>query len=158
MGLFDFIKGKEEKGSSKNYLNLLKELGIDFDSYVHEDMEPVELTIDDEVEGIIKTSDFIDTSEGVLFNYVSLSDKKDGRKELTLNKLNSSEHDIKDMVNKFYSVLGEDYLFNGEFNSEDLDKIRNNQGQGLRRWDDESGYNILLGYDAKNESILIYIM
>lgn len=151
MGFFS-----KKKKQDNNYLEKLKELDIDFYAYSHDDLEPVELTIDDELNNIEKISDKLYEDEELLFNYTSLTTNEKGLNELSLSKQITSERDIRDKVNLICSVLGVDETFNVDFEAEDLEKIRSGETSNLRRWTDVDGYTIVLSYGGETLGLYIF--
>lgn len=104
----------------------LIEMGYDIAQFSHDTLEAGELSIDNEVAGMIKTSygDFIDKNN--FFNSIMLSDYRNGRREIDFSKTGINERDIKNIVDFLYQYLGSDNVHRNEFNSNDLKKIREN--------------------------------
>jgi hypothetical protein len=156
MGLFS--KKKPEVKKEKTYKELLLSLDIDIDSFNHEDLEPEEITIDDEVMGIIKKSGKIYEGSDVPFNIVELATTKEGKNELSLSIVND-EYGIKEIVDRFSEIFGPDDNFNSEFNGEDLNEIRKSGFNTIRKWvSDVNDENcITISYSPENSLSTIYI-
>jgi hypothetical protein len=159
MGLFS--KKKTETKKAKSYKELLLTLGIDIDSFKHEDLEPDEITIDDEVAGIVKKSSKIHEEEDAPYNIVDLSTTKEGKKELSLTIIND-EYGIKEIVDKFSAAFGPDDDFKSEFTSEDLNEIRQPGFSTIRKYiSDINGENYITisysnGDDLSTTNIYIF--
>lgn len=158
MGLFSKKKKNIETKKDKTYKELLLSVGIDLDSFEHEDLEPDEITIDDEVDGIIKKSGKIYEETDAPYNIIDLSTTKEGKKELSLGIL-SDEYGVKDLVNKFNAVFGNDDDFNSEFSSNDLSEIRKPGINTIRKWvsDVNGEYCITLSYSSDSNLSSLYI-
>ena len=133
MGLFS------RKNKAKDYVRMLKKIGVDFYNYTHENLKPAEISVDDEVAGVIKSS-FGNFSEEVFFESILLSDKKDGTRNIILIKEDVNEKELRQFTNELYNILGEDEIFYGEFEAKDLQIIRGhdsdrNSDDDIRTWE-----------------------
>ena len=164
MGVFDIFRKKKEEG--KDYIELLKLLDIDLFSYNHDDMTNKELSLDNEVAGIIKSSTkMIDSS---FFDYLRISDYKNMSRELNLLKDNATEKDIRDITNQLSEVLGEDDSYYTEFTSEDLAIIRGEIEEeeepylNTRKWTtyytNHIKYETTIAYDKESEMVSLSIL
>jgi len=160
MGLFS----KKDKEKAKDYVRLLQSIGIDFYSLTHDNADQLELTVDDEVNGIIKKS--YKELRNNYFDFVLLSDKKDGSRNVVLSKNNSTEKDLKNLIDKFYELFGYDSVFNMEFCQRDLNVIRGYDSDfkaddNLREWNtyysDGKTYITSISYDLKSQTIFLLI-
>ena len=141
MGLFS--KRKTEKKKEKSYKETLLSLGIDIDSFNHDELVPEEITIDDEVKGIVKKSGKIYEEEEAPYNIVDLSTTKDGKKELSLSVI-SDEYKTKDIVDEFNAAFGSDDDSRSEFRSEDLEEVRKPGTKIIRKYvNDVDGVNYI---------------
>ncbi len=134
MGFFDFLKTTNNSNNSSNLERVLSELELNPYDYNHSDMEASEVTIDDELRNVVKVSDFTFDDDKRQFEYISLSDKADGKKAIFASKNNADERDLRDLINLMYSHLGEDFVYQKEFNQDDLFKFRSEPNGIFRTW------------------------
>ncbi|MFT5760918.1 MAG: hypothetical protein ACI8WA_000019 [Polaribacter sp.] len=152
MGFFDFLKSDNNNNSSK-LDSILTELNVNPYDYNHEEMEVGEVTIDDELKNVIKVSD-LNLNEGEKpFEYISLSEKANGKRSIFLSKNDADEKDVRDLINLFYSVLGEDFVYQKEFDQNDLNAYRDEENGTFRSW--YLKYEIIIAFSSKTLFVLI---
>ena len=152
-----FFKNKKN-GKAKPYKELLVSVGIDIDSFKYEDFDPEEISIDDELAGVIRKSGKVLEGD-VDYNIIDLTENNDGKKELSLFRY-ADEYAVKDLVNTFISVFGPDDSSNKEFSCGDLDIIRHTGFNTIRKWvsDVNSEYNVTLSYSPDNGLLNVCIL
>lgn len=153
MGFLDFFKSNNDNSNSSKLENILTELNINPYDYNHEEMEVAEVTIDDELKNVVKVSD-LNLNEGEKpFEYICLSEKDDGKRSLFLSQNNAGEKDVRDLINSFYSVLGEDFVYQKEFDQNDLNSYRNENNGTFRSW--YLKYEIIIAFSDKTVFVLV---
>ncbi|WP_299766490.1 hypothetical protein [uncultured Dokdonia sp.] len=173
MGLFDFLKpkntstepiytdGKTER--KLKYLNkdgqreLLNKLGINPYSFKHEEMESSEISLNEEIAGAIKISDWQADNNETEFDYISLTDNNNGTKSLYLSQNNREERAIKVLVDKYFAELGETDLVGAEFSKYDLMQINESPSGQLREWNLKN-FRIIIGYNYNSELLSNYVL
>ncbi|WP_150452455.1 hypothetical protein [Arenibacter lacus] len=136
MGLFGRFKFKKESHESRKHRlkAILSDLGCNPYDFVHEKMEPSDISLQDELDGVVKSSDLLFQSGEKPFDYISLSDFEDGRKRLSMYKSNRDPRETRNLVDKYHSILGEDSLQNKKFTSRDLQTMEKGTTTHLRVW------------------------
>ena len=134
----------------KTYNELLKLVDIDLESFKFENLDPEEVTLDDELHGVVRKARIIHERDRK-YNFINLSEHNDGKKELSLSKF-ADEYDMKALVNKYDAVFGPDDNFNSEFTDEDTKAIRHTGVNTIRMWGDNVNdeYHIKLSYIAED--------
>ncbi|MBZ9728333.1 hypothetical protein LB467_01410 [Salegentibacter sp. JZCK2] len=169
MGLFDFFKSN--KSSSNNSKSekikqtrtkegtkaILSKLGINPYYYNHEEMEPSEISLNEELAGAIKVSDITFELGDKEFDYISLTDNKDGTKSLYLAQNHPEERSIKVLVDKFYVELGEAKYLGQEFTKYDLMTMNEQSHFELREWQ-LPGFKIVIGYNKNPKMDSNYVL
>lgn len=136
MGIFDKFKVKKESHESRKerLKAILSDLTINPYDFDHSRMELCEISLQDELEGVIKMSDLTFEQGEKEFDYVCLYDKKDGTKLLYLGINNRDERETRNLVDKFSSRLGPDFLELNEFTAYDLSTMTEEDSGHLRTW------------------------
>jgi len=148
MGLFS---------KKKNLINeRLIKFGIDFNSFSHEGLDEDELTVDDEVGGVIKNSSGEYEDENGFFNNILIIDYNDGIREIYFSGINVDERKVKNMVDKLSSFLGKDKLFRNELSAIDLEDIRQGGNSDLRSWECDD-YNVDLIVNLESNYFLLNV-
>jgi len=159
MGLFS------KKQKAKDYVRNLKEIGIDFFGLSPDDFTPVEISLEAETSGVIKSSHG-ELANDIYFDSVLLSDKSDGSRDAVFLKDDADEREFKKTVDNFYNVLGEDSLFRGPFDMKDIAVIKGEDPEtkhddNLREWDtfytDGFHYTTAISYDINKKTIYLCI-
>lgn len=173
MGLFDFLKPKdklsktvytdgepEERTKSLNkeeQKELLSKLGINPYDFNHEDMESSEISLNEEVAGAIKISDLMIENPKNEFDYISLTNNKDGSRSLYLSQNNQEERAIKVLIDKYFKELGETKFVGAEFTKYDLMQINESSNGELREWQLKD-FKIVIGYNHNSELKSNYVL
>ncbi|EKT2068676.1 hypothetical protein O8E88_000458 [Flavobacterium psychrophilum] len=146
MGFLDFFKNNNKTETPKIDL-LLSELKVNPYDFNHNEMQSVEITIDDELNNIIEVSDLTLNIGDKPFEYISLSSKQNGKRSIFLSQNNANEKDLRNLINSFNSVLGEDFVYQKEFNQNDLSTFRNEPNGIFRTW--YLKYEISIGFTSQ---------
>lgn len=113
----------------------IKKIGIDIDKYTHETMEAVKVDFDEEVAGIIQKSKITLDESKEIFEYLELFTLKNNKKKHQFSLMIDDERFVKSIVDLLVDTLGQDKEKRKEFNSIDLDNIRNKEkAVSLRYW------------------------
>jgi len=154
MGLFN----KKPKQVDRYLLGEnLSKMGYHFDAFNLEELNEAEISIDDEVAGVIKTVGGIYKDNNGFFDYVFISDYKDGTKAINLNKSGIGERDLKNVVDYLFRHLEKDEIFRREFNALDLQNIREDYRElPLRSWEADD-FSIKFHHLIKQEFMLLSI-
>ncbi len=173
MGLFDFLKPKinleetvhtdgvtEQRIKSLNkdkQKELLSKLGINPYDFSHEDMVQSEISLNEEVAGAIKVSDWNAENSDGEFDYISLTDNNDNSKSIYFSQNNREERAIKVLIDKYFSEFGETYLVQTKFSKEDLMEINESPSGQLREWN-MNDFKIVVGYNYNSELLTNYVI
>ena len=173
MGLFDFLKPKnkpvdtvytdgitERKIKSLNkdqQKELLSKLGINPYDFNHDDMIASEISLNEEVAGAIRVSDWNAENSDGEFDYISLSDINDGSKSLYLAQNNREERAIKVLVDKYFAEFGETHLCGAGFSKYDLMQMNESLNGELREWY-LNDFKIAVGYNYGSELQSNYVI
>lgn len=161
MGLFGLFSKKE---SAKNYVDLIKTFGIDVFHFSNEGLAPLDLSIDDEVSGVI--SKYGGEFKHAHFDHVITSERKDGMKSFYFSGHEKTERDLKKLVDELFIVMGEDGVFKREMSPRDLNIIRGLE-EDYKATDDIREWNthytngvtfiITISYDLRNNMMDMFI-
>lgn len=139
MGLF----GKKKKIQKPLASEKLDTLGFNPHSFDHANFADAEITIDDELAGVVKASSDLWENDSSVFDYVELLDFKNGSRELCLSTSSADERACQTTINILNEHLGEDAVFRTEFSSSDLDEIRKGQlDYPIRSWSKFEDFSI----------------
>ncbi|OFX24112.1 MAG: hypothetical protein A2033_13935 [Bacteroidetes bacterium GWA2_31_9] len=159
MGLFS------RKEKAKDYVRLLKEIGIDFFGLSHDNFKPTEISIEAETAGVIKSSHG-ELGPDIYFDTVLLSDKSDGSRDATFLKDEADERELKKTIENLFSIFGDDSTFYGTFEMRDISVIRGKDpdkapDDNLREWNTfyKNGfhYTVSISYDLKDKTIYLCV-
>lgn len=173
MGLFNFLKPKNKStetvytdGQTERKISslskdqqkeLLSKLGINPYEFNHENMEPSEISLNEEVAGAVRISDWsADNAEGE-FDYISLTDNIDGSKSLYLAQNNREDRAIKVLVDKYFTEFGETPYFGAAFSKYDLMQINESPNGELREWH-LNDFKIVVGYNYSSKFLTNYVL
>lgn len=175
MGIFNFFKSKKEVAKitentrkvkktndllnvKKEQRELLSKLKINPYDYKHENMESVEISLSEELDGAIEISDFQSEDTGNEFDYISLTDYKNGKKSLYLSQTNREERAIKILIDKYSNEFGEDKItWRKEFTKCDLIQMDENLQGHLREWYLDE-FHIIIGYNYSSKILSNYML
>ena len=146
MGFLDFFKNNKKTETPKIDF-LLSELKVNPYDFNHNQMESAEITIDDELNNIVEVSDLTLNIGDKPFEYISLSSKKNGKRSIFLSQNNANEKDLRNLINSFNAVLGEDFVYQKELNQNDLYTFRNEPSGTFRSW--YLKYEISIGFTSQ---------
>ena len=139
-----FFKKKRNKKDVEAKNNKHTGIDVNFKNITHEGIKEVEFTIDDKIKGISIISGTLWNKE-TFFDYLLIYNYKDGCRELCFSNRVVTEKSVQAFVDELYQSLGCDWLFQNEFNSFDLEKIRVGTTM-LRTWKYDN-YTIMLCAD-----------
>lgn len=91
------------------------------------------------------------------FDYLSLNDINDGTKLLYRTINDRDPRATKDLIDKYSSGLGEDFVFLNEFTSEDLYSLQNEPNGHLRTWY-LTYFEILIGFVNNDYASSTYVL
>ncbi|WP_336069101.1 hypothetical protein [Mesoflavibacter sp. CH_XMU1404-2] len=128
---------------------ILSSLGINLHEFNQDEMEDVEISLQEEIDDVIRVSEIYLQEKEDEFDYISLSEFKNGTKSLYLSQSNQKEKAIKNLIDKFFEKLGETHLMDGEFSKTDLLILNENNSFKLREWYLDN-YKITVGYNYNN--------
>ena len=171
MGLFNFFKSNKsssddsnsekikqtKKGIKEETKTILSKLGINPYDFNHEEMEPSDISLNEELAGAIKVSDLTFELGEKEFDYISLTDNKDGTKSLYLAQNHPEERAIKVLVDKYYEELGEAKYLGQEFTKYDLMTMNEQPHFELREWQ-LPGFKIVIGYNKNPKMDSNYVL
>jgi len=120
-------------------------------------MEPYNISLQEELDGVIKGSEQTYEDGQKDFDYISLNDYKDGRKLLYMAINNRDPRETKNSVDKYYSRLGEDFLIKNEFTSDDLHYLQNEPNGHLRTWH-LTYFKIIIGFVNNKHGNSTYVI
>jgi hypothetical protein len=173
MGIFDFLKPKGSSlesiftgGSIKRKIEslnregqhaLLTKLGINPYDYKHDNMEPSNISLSEEVAGAIRISDLQSKEDDSEFDYISLTDNSNGTKALYLAQTNREERAIKVLVDKYFAEFGESDIVGAEFSRYDLMQINEYPSGALREWNLKN-FTVIVGYNYASDLLSNYVI
>lgn len=169
MGIFNFLKSNKSSSENSNTNNktrigtkeetkgILSELGVNPYDYKHEEMEPSEISLNEEPTGAIKVSDITYELEEKEFNYISLTDNENGTKSLYLSQNQPKERAIKVLVDKYFEVFGEAKYAGKEFVKYDVVMMNEKPYFELREWN-LPGFKLIIGYNKDPEMYSNYLL
>ena len=173
MGFFDFLKPKnqsfekvytdgktERKIKSLNkdqQKQLLSKLGINPYDFSHEEMEPCKISLNEEVSGAVKVSDWTAENKDGEFDYISLTDKDNGSKSIYLIQNNREERAIKVLVDKYFKEFGESQYVGAEFGKYDIIQMNEARKGELREWY-LNDFKIIVGYNYSSQMESNYVL
>jgi len=174
MGIFDFLKPKKSTESEPIYTDgvterrikslnkeqqkeLLSKLGINPYDFNHDEMEPSEISLNEEVAGAVKVSDWTAENNAGEFDYISLTDNDDGSKSLYLAQNNREERAIKVLVDKYFNEFGETQFVGAEFGKYDLMQMNEAPSGELREWY-LNDFKIVVGYNYSSQLESNYVL
>lgn len=174
MGIFDFLKPKKNSEPETIYTDgqierkikslnkyqqkeLLSKLGINPYDFSHDDMEPSEISLNEEVAGAIKVSDWTAENSDGEFDYVSLSDIDDGSKSIYLAQNNREDRAIKVLIDKYFNEFGETQFVGAEFGKYDLIQMNETPSGELREWY-LNDFKIVVGYNYSSQIKFNYVL
>ncbi|TAI48989.1 hypothetical protein [Flagellimonas allohymeniacidonis] len=159
MGLFDRLKPKKESDENRKarLKTILSNVDINPYDYDHQNMEETEISLKEELEGAVKISELNGTDCEQGFDYVSITDHKDGTRFLYKAMNDPNPRATRDLVNKLYNGLGEDFLGQGEFASFDLDMMESEEGGAFRSWY-LTYFDVNVGFVNRDDGISTYLM
>lgn len=159
MGLFDRLKSKKEQSRSKKQalMHLLSEININPYDYEHESMEAAEISLNDELEGAIKCSEYFGNNIESNFDYISLVEYDNGTRYLYMAMNNRNPRETRDLVDKCHSTLGDDFLDQGRFTSYDLDLYQQEENGTIRSWF-LTFFEVNIGFINKDDFFTTYVM
>tara|TARA_R110002050_G_scaffold125594_5_gene245370 strand:- start:4725 stop:5225 length:501 start_codon:yes stop_codon:yes gene_type:complete len=159
MGLFDRLKPKKESDESrKNRLMvILSDLGCNPHDFQHQNMSPYEISLREELDGVIKASDITFENEGAEFDYINLNDNRDGNKLLYMAINNREPRETKKLVDKYSSRLGEDIVMQNLFTSDDLYTLEHEPHGHLRTWY-LTYFEIIIGFSNNEHGTATYVL
>lgn len=157
MGIFNiFNSSKNEENRKFKFLSLLTEHNLNPYDYHHNNLEHSEISLSEELDGVVKCSDFSYFNNEFEYDYVSLCDYKDGRKSLFLSINQSDEKNLRKIVDKYIKIFGKDDFNNEEFNHYDLITIKEQKKWNIREWNKEF-FKIYIGYTKSENLLNIYL-
>ena len=159
MGLFDKFKSKKEseENRKKRLMAILSDLKCNPYDYEHEKMESQEISLEEELNGAIKSSDLTFENGEMEFDYLSLIDNKDGTKLLYMAINNRDPRETKKLVDKYSTRLGEDFVFLNEFNSQDLQDLKHESNGHLRSWY-LTYFDVTIGFSNNEYGTSTYVL
>ena len=149
MGIFNIFKSNNNSSKYNDIEVILSKLNINPREFDEKEMDSVEVTIDDELNEIIKVYELIYENDKIPFDYISLSEKTNGKRNLFLSMSNRNEREIKNLIDLYFNELGADFVYLKEFSSTDLQQFRSENVGQLRNWYDVK-YDIGIAF-SKNE-------
>jgi hypothetical protein len=158
MGIF------KRKSKAVDYVRLLENIGIDVFGLTHDNLNSVELTVDEEINGIKQKSE--GQIENKYFERILFQEKEDKTRNVVLSKQEMSEKDFRDLVNLFYELLGVDSLLQEKMDLRDLEKIRGlNEDylpeENIREWEtfytNGINYTTGLSYSVREKTALLTV-
>ena len=158
MGLFSRFKFKKESHESRKrrLTTILSDLGCNPYDFTHQKMDPSEISLQDELDGIIKTSYLLYRDGKKPFDYISLSDFEDGKKMLYMYKSNRDPRETRNLIDKYHALLGEDSLLKNEFTSRDLESMENEANVHLRTWH-LTYFKLIIGFLVNENGNYTYV-
>ena len=162
MGIFDIFKSNKESDEKNDperirNLVLLSRLGINPYDLSHDEMESTEISLTEELEGAIRISDLTYLNGENEFNYISLTDKKDDQKSLFKSINDPDERKVRELVDNCADVLGNDFVDQNEFTTEDLINYRDLFDGHLRTWY-PFNFEVIIGFTTNEIGKTIYLM
>ena len=153
-----FKSKKESEESRKNRLMaILSDLSCNPYDFNPEEMESSEISLQEELDGVIKSSDLTFETGETEFDYISLSEYNDGTKMLYKAINNRDPRETKNLVDKYSSRLGEDFVFLNEFSSQDLQDLQNEPNGQLRTWY-LTFFDVTIGFINNDHGSSTYVM
>lgn len=136
MGIFDKLIPKKESNESRKsrLMVILSDLGCNPHDFQHQEIDSYEISLQEELDGVIKASDLTFENAEMEFDYISLNDNIDGTKLLYMAINNRDSRATKNLVNKYSKRLGDDFVGLNEFTSNDLYTMENEPNGHLRTW------------------------
>jgi len=133
------------------FVKKLSGLGINPDEYFHDMFQPVSISFEDKLRGLIKHS--TDTfSNGIETYKITLKDFKDGSNEVEFYYHGCGVEKCADVINKYYSFFDYDSGFNKEFTIKDHSMYRIiHDSQSLRHWKIHN-YEIFIGNGSRTHN------
>ncbi|MEG3657311.1 hypothetical protein V5097_07850 [Arenibacter palladensis] len=159
MGLFDKFKLKKESEESRKnrLLEIFTELGCNPYDYEDQKMDTYQISLREELDGVIKGTELTYENGEKDFDYISLNNYKDGTKLLYLAINNRDHRETRNLVDKYNSRLGEDFFFQNEFTSEDLHLLQNETNGHLRTWH-LTYFKLIIGYMNNKQGNATYVL
>ena len=159
MGIFDRLKPKKESDESrkKRLMVILSDLGCNPHDFQHQEMDSSEISLQEELDGVVKASDLTFEDGEKEFDYISLNDQNDGTKLLYLAINNREPRETKNLVDKYSSRLGEDFVLQNEFTSNDLYTLENEPNGHIRTWY-LTYFEVLIGFANNNHGTSTYVL
>jgi hypothetical protein len=136
---------------------LLSKLEINPYDFNHEDMEPSEISLNEEVTGAVKVSDWTAENNNGEFDYISLTDNDDDSKSLYLAQINREERAIKVLIDKYFEEFGETQLVRTKFGKNDLIQMNESPRGELREWY-LNDFKIIVGYNYSSQMESNYVL
>ena len=159
MGFFDKFKSKKESEESrKNRLKaILSDLGCNPYDFTHEEMNSYEISLQEELDGVIRSSDLTFATAEEEFDYISLSDYENGTRFLYQALNNRDPRETRKLVDKYSSRLGEDFVHLNQFTSRDLQDLENEKNGQLRSWY-LTYFEVIIGFINNQHGSSTYVM
>ncbi|ARV11482.1 hypothetical protein BTO09_03620 [Gilvibacter sp. SZ-19] len=153
MGLFNrkkreipFVKPKNNCADKLSTLNVLPK---DFDFST---MEEIEVSLSEELEGVVKAYDInYEDAEGD-FDSLSITEKENGKRELFAIQVNRGEKSLRDLVDKYCDTLGDPQGVYSKFHKTDLMMMQDYDAMEMRDWR-FSDYTICIGYNLRDAEV-----
>lgn len=153
MGLFNRNKGKKfsikPKNNCADKLSTLKVLPRDFDFST---MEEIEVSLSEELEGVVKAFDINYENAEEDFDNLSITEKENGKRELFAIQINRGEKSLRDLVDKYCDILGDPQGVYSKFHQTDLMMMQDYDAMEMRDWR-FSDYTISIGYNLRDAEV-----
>ncbi len=159
MGIFDRLKPKKESDESrkKRLMAILSDLDCNPHDFQHQEMNSYEISLQEELDGVIKASDLTFEDGEKEFDYISLNNYSDGTKLLYMAINNREPRETKNLVDKYNSRLGEDFVLQNEFTSSDLYTLENESNMHLRTWY-LTYFEVTIGFSNNDNRTSTYVL